>query len=133
MTILTIVAIVSSTASLCDEPKARSFLHNGVTAHRGNSGEHPENTMPSFRSGIEVGADWIELDIFRTKDRRLVVIHDRTTERVGDKNLVVPDSTYEQLLTVDVATEFRQRRERTIEAVPKQTIPRSEAQSSFLS
>ncbi len=33
------------------------FLHNGVTAHRGNSGEFPENTIPAFRSGIQLGAD----------------------------------------------------------------------------
>ena len=48
------------------------FLANGVTAHRGNSGEFPENTLPAFKSGIEAGADWIELDIFRTKDGKLV-------------------------------------------------------------
>jgi hypothetical protein len=65
------------------EPDA-SFLNNGVTAHRGNSGDYPENTLPAFESGIEVGADWIELDIFRTKDGKLVVIHDKTTARTGD-------------------------------------------------
>jgi glycerophosphoryl diester phosphodiesterase len=100
-----------------------SFLNNGVTAHRGNSGEFPENTMPAFKSGIEVGADWIELDIFRTKDGKLVVIHDRTTERVGDKNLGVPDSTYEELLTVDVATDFRRRSGKTVEECPARKIP----------
>ncbi len=48
--------------------EAFSFLKNGVTAHRGNSGEYPENTMAAFQSGIELGPDWIELDLFRTKD-----------------------------------------------------------------
>ena len=62
------IAVFSLQSALSDEPKVASFLHNGVTAHRGNSGEHPENTMPAFQSGIEVGADWIELDIFRTID-----------------------------------------------------------------
>jgi len=104
-------------------PAADSFLNNGVTAHRGNSGEHPENTMPAFQSGIEVGADWIELDVFRTKDGKLVVIHDRTTERVGDRNLTVADSPYEQLLTVDVAADFRRRHGKSLEALPKHTIP----------
>ena len=120
---LGMVAITSSSTLLCGEPKVGPFLNNGVTAHRGNSGEHPENTIPAFASGIEVGADWLELDIFRTKDGRLVVIHDRTTKRVGDKNLLVADSTYEQLLTVDVATEFRQRHGKTIDTAPKQKIP----------
>ena len=106
-----------------DGPTVTTFLDNGVTAHRGNSAEYPENTIPAFKSGIELGADWIELDIFRTKDGKLVVIHDRTTGRVGGKNLVVPDSTCEQLLSVDVATEFRQRHGKSIEAVPRHTIP----------
>jgi len=106
-----------------DAPSVNSFLNNGVTAHRGNSAEYPENTIPAFKSGIELGADWIELDIFRTQDGKLVVIHDRTTGRVGDKNLIVPDSTCEQLLSVDVATEFRKRHGKSIEAVPRHTIP----------
>lgn len=100
-----------------------SFLDNGVTAHRGNSGEFPENTMPAFESGIELGADWIELDIFRTKDGKLVVIHDRTTKRVGDRNLVVASSTYKELATVDVATEFRRRTGKSIQNCPPQRTP----------
>jgi len=99
------------------------FLAHGVTAHRGNSGDFPENTMPAFQSGIDVGADWIELDLFRTQDGKLVVIHDPTTERTGDKNLTVSELTYEDLLTVDVATDFRQRNSKTIVECPAQRIP----------
>ncbi|APZ96155.1 glycerophosphodiester phosphodiesterase family protein [Fuerstiella marisgermanici] len=102
---------------------SESFPANGVTAHRGNSGEFPENTMPAFQSGINVGADWIELDILRTKDGQLVVIHDKTTNRVGDKNLVVSESTYKELTTVDVATDFRKRTGKTLDSCPPQQIP----------
>ena len=55
------------------------------------------------------GADWLELDIFLTKDGKLVVTHDKTTKRVGDKNLDIAESTYTELKTVDVATDFRRR------------------------
>jgi glycerophosphoryl diester phosphodiesterase len=79
--------------------------------------------MPAFQSGIDVGADWIELDILRTKDGKLVVIHDRTTRRIGDGDLVVADSTYEELAKVDVATDFRQRTGKTIFECPPQRIP----------
>lgn len=99
------------------------FLSNGVTAHRGNSGAFPENTIPSFQSGIELGADWIELDIFRTKDGQLVVIHDRATERVGDQNLVVAESSCEDLMKVDVATDFRRRLKKTVDQCPPQRVP----------
>ncbi len=100
-----------------------SFLCNGVTAHRGNSVEFPENTIAAFQGGIDAAADWLELDIYRTKDGQIVVIHDLTTMRVGDKSLAVADSTYEELLTVDVATEFRRRGSKSLQEVPKHTVP----------
>jgi glycerophosphoryl diester phosphodiesterase len=108
---------------LAAAPVKGAFLNNGVTAHRGNSGEYPENTLPALRSGIDVGADWIEVDIFRTRDGKLVVTHDRTTARVGDRNLDVAKSNYAELLKVDVATEFRRRNKQTLAECPKQTMP----------
>ena len=74
---------------------AADFLSNRVTAHRGNSGDFPENTIPAFHSGIDVESDWIELDILRTKNGQLVVIHDQTTKRVGDQDLVVDEYTFD--------------------------------------
>ncbi len=103
--------------------QAASFLRNGVTAHRGNSGSFPENTIPALESGIDVGADWIELDIFRTRDGQLVVIHDQTTKRVGDQDRVVAESTYQQLSKIDVATDFRRRNGKSVEECPVERIP----------
>jgi glycerophosphoryl diester phosphodiesterase len=100
-----------------------AFLDNGVTAHRGNSGEFPENTLPAFKSAMELGVDWIELDIYRAKSGELVVTHDHTTQRVSDRNLKVTDSTYEELLTADVAADFRKRTGKTLSACPPQRMP----------
>ncbi|TWT60631.1 glycerophosphodiester phosphodiesterase [Rubinisphaera italica] len=125
--LLMVIACFDSQIIADDGPvsslESSSFLNNGVTAPRGNSSEYPENTLPALESGIEIGADWIELDIFTTKDGKLVVIHDRTTKRVGDKNLMIPDSTYNELLSVDVATDFRKRMHKTIDECPMQKIP----------
>lgn len=99
------------------------FLENGVTAHRGNSGEEPENTLRAFRSALELGVDWLELDIFRTADGQIVVTHDAHTGRLGDKKLVVAESTYDQLKEVDVATDFRRRHGKTIEECPPARMP----------
>lgn len=106
-----------------DSDPPDQFLRNGVTAHRGNSSEFPENTLPAFASGIAVGADWIELDLFQTRDGKLVVTHDRTTGRVGDRNLDVTQSTYAELLAVDVATGFRRATGNTVESCPPQKMP----------
>jgi glycerophosphoryl diester phosphodiesterase len=112
----------------------RDFLNNGVTAHRGGGGEVPENTLPAFRHAIACGVDWAELDIFLTRDRQVVVIHDATTKRVGDRDLKVGDSTYEELRSVDVATQFRREHALTVETCPPASIPLlSEVLALFLS
>ena len=118
-----LVSLISCAGVFALQDKTDSFLTNGVTAHRGNSGAYPENTMPAFASGIAIGADWIELDIFKTKDGKLVVVHDKTTGRVGDQDLVVADSTFEQLQAVDIATEFRERTGQLKDECPIQRIP----------
>jgi glycerophosphoryl diester phosphodiesterase len=100
-----------------------TFLQNGVTAHRGNSGEIPENTLSAVESALALGADWIETDIYLTKDRQVVICHDKNTARVGDKNLTIEKSTYAELRTVDVATDFRKRHKLTLEQCPPLHVP----------
>ena len=43
--------------------------------HRGASGYEPENTLRSFKRAIEIGCDWIELDV-HLADQQIIVIHD---------------------------------------------------------
>jgi len=47
-----------------------------VIAHRGASWDLPENTLPAFERAIEVGADYVELDVHAAQDGTLVVCHD---------------------------------------------------------
>lgn len=48
-----------------------------VIAHRGASFELPENTFAAFERAIEMGAEWIELDVHADPGGRLVVTHDK--------------------------------------------------------
>jgi glycerophosphoryl diester phosphodiesterase len=48
-----------------------------VIAHRGASFELPENTLPAFERAIELGADYVELDVHADSAGELVVVHDR--------------------------------------------------------
>ena len=50
-----------------------------------------------FNKAYELNADAVELDIWRTTDDSLVVMHDRTTGRTATKDLVVPESSASQL------------------------------------
>ena len=47
-----------------------------VHGHRGARTVLPENTIPGFEHAISHGADWIEIDLWATKDNVLVVTHD---------------------------------------------------------
>lgn len=68
-----------------------------VWAHRGASGYMPENTLPAFEKAIELKADGIELDIHKTKDGQIVVIHDEEIDRTSNGSGWVKDMTLEEL------------------------------------
>jgi glycerophosphoryl diester phosphodiesterase len=62
--------------------------------HRGEPIGHRENTLPAFAAAVALGADWVEIDLRRTRDGAIVVLHDQTLERlwglaasVGDVDL----------------------------------------------
>jgi glycerophosphoryl diester phosphodiesterase len=52
-----------------------------VIAHRGDSEHRPENTLASFASALEVGAEMIEFDVQFTRDGHVVVLHDPGVDR----------------------------------------------------
>jgi glycerophosphoryl diester phosphodiesterase len=72
-----------------------------VVGHRGAMGYCPENTLLSFERGLELGADWIELDVHLSADRALIVIHDETLERTTNGHGLVRDHTAAQLARLD--------------------------------
>ncbi len=68
-----------------------------IIAHREASFYESENSIAAFKKAFQLNADAIELDIWRTADDSLVVIHDRTTGRTANQNLIVPQSTAKEL------------------------------------
>lgn len=55
-----------------------------VIAHRGDSAHRPENTLASFASALEVGAELVEFDVQLSREGEPVVIHDATVDRTTD-------------------------------------------------
>jgi Glycerophosphoryl diester phosphodiesterase len=47
---------------------------------RGTVGGYQENTLASFLAAVELGIDWVEVDVRRTSDDRLVVAHNPADE-----------------------------------------------------
>ena len=70
-------------------------------AHRGASAQYPENTLLAFRQAIQQGVDVIEIDIHRTADAELVVIHDSTLERTTNGHGNVCDHSLQEIRQLD--------------------------------
>jgi glycerophosphoryl diester phosphodiesterase len=78
-------------------------------AHRGASGDHPENTLAAIRGALLLNVDSIELDVQRSRDGALVLVHDTTLTRTTDAKVQFPrrapwnvaDFDYDELLRLD--------------------------------
>lgn len=77
-----------------------------VIGHRGAAAYAPENTLASFRLGLELGADALEFDLRRSKDGIAVVMHDPTLDRTTDRTGSVAAYTAAELAAVDAGYRF---------------------------
>ncbi len=68
-----------------------------VTGHRGDCGDTTENSLSAFLHAWQNGATSVELDVYFTKDGKLAVSHDATTERIFNKTLTVSESNWADL------------------------------------
>ena len=69
-------------------------------AHRGAKGYEPENTLAAFAKALELGASWIELDVYLAEDE-IVVIHDDRLDQTTNGSGYVTQSTLEYLRSLD--------------------------------
>jgi glycerophosphoryl diester phosphodiesterase len=65
--------------------------------HRGARAYAPENTLASFRKALEIGVDAVELDVRKTKDNQLVVIHDAGVKRTTNGEGLVSELTLKEI------------------------------------
>ncbi len=77
-----------------------------ITAHRGAKVAAPENTLAAFRAALDAGADFVELDVQRTRDGQVVVIHDGDLMRMGDDPRKVGDMTLAEIQAVDIGRKY---------------------------
>lgn len=70
-----------------------------VVAHRGASADAPENTLAAVDEAIAQGADSIEIDVQRTADGHLVLLHDGTLGRTTDVEQVFPGRALDEVGT----------------------------------
>jgi glycerophosphoryl diester phosphodiesterase len=68
--------------------------------HRGAMGYEPENTLLSIQKAIELGVDYVEIDVHLV-DGQLVVIHDERLDRTTNFKGLLTNYTFEELKKAD--------------------------------
>jgi glycerophosphoryl diester phosphodiesterase len=53
----------------------------GISAHRGNTGRAPENTLATYKNALKLRVNFIEIDVRTSADGQLVILHDGTLNR----------------------------------------------------
>jgi glycerophosphoryl diester phosphodiesterase len=71
-----------------------------VIAHRGDSSRAPENSREAVRLALSLPADMIELDVRKSRDNQLYVIHDRETGRTADRNIDIEQAEADEIAGV---------------------------------
>ena len=77
-----------------------------ITAHRGDSIRAPENTLAAFSAAIAAHASFSELDVQRTRDGLVVVLHDGDLMRMAGDPRKIGELTAVELATIDVGRKF---------------------------
>jgi len=77
-----------------------------IMAHRGDSGNTPENTMIALENAVEIGVDVLESDIHLTKDDEIVLFHDEDLKRTTGKEGTIRCPTLNELMEIDLGVNF---------------------------
>jgi len=80
-----------------------------VIGHRGWPRKYPENTLAGFQAAIELGVDFVELDVHLSKDSHIVVIHDEDVKRTTDGKGSVRQMTLSQIKKLDAGGWYSER------------------------
>lgn len=115
ITFIILLAAAFNTAS--DETRLPAPKNGGVyvIAHRGAHDQIPENTLAAYQKAIEIGADFVEVDLRTTKDNQIVSIHNGTVDNyTKDAKGPVRRFTLAELKAMDIGsrigTEWRNER-----------------------
>jgi glycerophosphoryl diester phosphodiesterase len=71
-----------------------------VIAHRGDSSNALENSLGSIRRALSLSVDMIEIDIRRSRDNGLYVMHDKLTGRTAGMNIDIERATADKIAKV---------------------------------
>lgn len=88
---------VDTILSKLNDPKLKEVL---VAAHRGDWRNFPENSLAAIESAVKMGVDIVEVDVQRTKDGQLILMHDGTLDRTTTGKGKISDWTLDSIKTL---------------------------------
>lgn len=77
-----------------------------TVGHRGASGYAPECTLASYRMGIRMNTDYIEIDLQMTKDSEIIAMHDETVNRTTNGRGWIKNMTLAEIKELDAGSWF---------------------------
>ena len=81
-----------------------AFSREQICAHRGASGNYPENTCAAFDAAASVGVGWIETDIQCLADGELAIFHDTHLGRTAPGSAKVSSLTWPAMAELDIGS-----------------------------
>lgn len=99
-----LVAIVSSAQDRVSQIRKKLLSRDEntvmVASHRGDWRNFPENSLEAIESAIKMGVDIVEIDLQRTKDGELILMHDATLDRTSTGTGMIVDTTFAYIKTL---------------------------------
>ncbi|MGB2864376.1 MAG: glycerophosphodiester phosphodiesterase family protein [Sedimentisphaerales bacterium] len=103
------IASIGCTTAMREPVKVLPAPRHGgvyVVAHRGAHIGIPENTLAAYEAAIEIGVDFVEIDLRTTQDGRIVSIHNKEVDSyvTNGRRGLVSEMTLEQLKQLDIGS-----------------------------
>lgn len=100
--LVSVIFCVAQSAATDRSDKIRDNMLNNkkyvtVIAHRGDWRGAPENSLQGYQNCIDMGVDMIEIDLQKTSDGVLVIMHDGTLDRTSTGRGKISEHTYAEL------------------------------------
>ncbi|MDT4895147.1 MAG: glycerophosphoryl diester phosphodiesterase [Acidobacteriota bacterium] len=84
--------------------KSKNFPE--VIAHRGGGGQWPEETIFAFEQSLKIGVDVLEMDVHKTADDVLVLMHNKTIDQTTDGTGLIAELKYDEIKELDAAARW---------------------------
>lgn len=94
-----------------------------VLGHRGVPKVHQENTVAGFRKAMELGVEGVEFDVFKTKDDKVIVFHDQTTERLTGVKGDIEEMTWDEVSKLRISRQIDMGDGRMVTYASEEKIP----------